>query len=848
MSKSPKPTGKKGDALIPIQFSSEDSLRELTYLVTSESQLGIYDDFGTIFERRAAEVKGFREVSVQRRVRRKQEKVKAERAMAEEMLRQRNHDVQHLANLKKYGIVIQRTMRGYPIRKKYMVLRESLQERSVKRAVVIGIDRYDDSRLRSTTHNVVNALEMAVALQQLNFQVEVLIDNSSNASRYRPTRANIFRALEEVKQNTTDMVLVYIACHGVYAPVQGHNPYRAISKEIGGAQTPRTRLGIVLQRSINRSKNGGEDVKENVVRALLPCDAKVSRLSFDSVVTLEEIEEIVLNTGGPLIHGRRAAQRVLAIDTSHFGVHEGSQGFGYAFFGASTTREHLWDYPRPSSQNHEKYGILSLGLTKALTLACHRVLGMSIRGITKFVRAVMDQYEIPLTPKGSDWGDIPILSNERAAHFENLIQPSHTFSHFFEPDCHERVDEHTRPVVCKPSMCCARLYVVIDMLHSDRIDFESNDYLHDIATSVQSLCMDQPRWTHAMNSKVQVGCVEPSWQLLIGLNGTFVDVAKTKKGEGSVWDSVMVALLGNVGGRTYSVQTGKIFEGGLLLAITTQDPSDVTKCLGNLNKIADVLGFGYKTYSIKFALAAFMSQVQLETLTLLTRTTAAVKPKVDKIRPGAGGGKDDDVQDLLRAVRSRDETSPSSFSEDLQRSIVFSIVDARLLLPRVTDIPAPLADSLARRDKPLITPSGPMQVGTALFLCAVAGTPEAKARQIVEVAKVMQMYQPFRGIVYMYWEDVPGLSFDSAKEKFVKHLGRLKPHVPFPSLLLIDSAKKRNYLLKLWQDKAFFAANYVTQFSEEFLKGAMTDLLPPVRGSRVYGCGSTNSKFVLIQT
>lgn len=377
-------------------------------------------------DRRKAEIEARKE---RRRVRREKKRKDDE----ERRLLERRNNPQNLAV---YAAQIQKYFRGYPTRKKFLRLKDAFQDRQRKKAIIIIVDEYDDRRVRPPSLLARDAFEMARILQYWNFIVDIY-SSSSGDPQFRPTKANISRALEQAKATEPDTFLwVHVCGNGGTATVNGRNPHRQAQKEQLLLQTPRTRLLTALHLSHRRAAAGGASVGD-VCHFLLPSDGKSTRLTFDNITTFDEILDLFRFPASAKIFDHPAAQRVVTIEVAPFGFVEGHQGGGCAVFASTVTPQTIYELPPGSLGTAVNGGggsliepcraLLSGCLVEALRGGFWRKTEKS--GPTLFaadlsaaIEAAMLGMGIVGEKKGSSWSNIPILRGERVASSMSFVE------------------------------------------------------------------------------------------------------------------------------------------------------------------------------------------------------------------------------------------------------------------------------------------------------------------------------------------------------------------------------------------------------------------------------------------
>jgi hypothetical protein len=337
------------------------------FLGSEESQQELDDEFFemTNHEKRVLEKQKDR---IQERQRRRQERADAMRRKLEEQrfIEKRNNP----ENLAIAAAQIQKLFRAVPLRRLYERLVASNSERPKKHAMVISIDAYEDTRVRDPTIVCDDAFDIARAMQHTGFHVDFYSTKATNAA-FRPTKANISRALEHAVKNTgpDTMLWVHICGSGGIATVSGKNPFKAAAMDLAVKQTPRTRMIRALQTNHRAPGQAGGAGGGDLCKYILPSDARSSRLTYDTVISYDELLNVVDLRHCTTIHGCSIHQRVLTVDAVPFGTVEGQQGGGYGLIASTATGRAVVDLPTASQPNQvveTHRGILSRCVLRAL--------------------------------------------------------------------------------------------------------------------------------------------------------------------------------------------------------------------------------------------------------------------------------------------------------------------------------------------------------------------------------------------------------------------------------------------------------------------------------------------------
>jgi len=229
---------------------------------------------------------------------------------------------------------------------------------------------------------------------------------------------------------------------------------------------------------------------------------------------------------------------------------------------------------------------------------------------------------------------------------------------------------------------------------------------------------------------------------------------------------------------------------------------------------------------------------------------------------------------------------------------------------RLNDLDDAVYEAMRMRERPLpLSMPYPAMPGIALCVVAMAGTPEQRARQAIELSRAAAKFEVYSGIRFMLWDVTevlwtpPGVTAPTGgaaspsgaspggakagglagaiakstgnaytaaavagslpnqhqqqqqqqqqarREKLGKLLESVKGMIPstaFPALLVLDLFKRRYYQTRLGLTGSVYAAEQITQFCDDYSKGGLNDLLPPVKGCRVFGGSVVRTKYALI--
>lgn len=405
------------------------------------------------------------DVIEERRRRRQQRREEKKREEDQRRLAEMRNN---LSNLNTCAATLQKYIRRHLVMKRATLLRDSLADKMKKRALVIICNSFEDRRVVGDDQHVRAAFELVRTLQHLQFNVEVLSSvssdrlNSGQQPNKVPTKANISQALESIRAVSHEtLVWVHVCSVGGTGAVNGKNPFRQQGQ--AEARTPRSRLIRALS---NFESRAGGSVMGDVSRFIFPSDGRSARLTFDNIVTLEELLDVVHPRHTESIYKHTLAQRIVTFDISPIGCIEGHQSGGFAGLSSSASEHYFYDMaavrsntspaaasalvpsasatalalagmtaPPPAAPSHEAKGLyephtslLTHALIQCLVGHCwaevEGSLQLCIGFLTTYVSAMMRAQGASVRPEVKPvptWGDFTILSSERSSSGFNAL-------------------------------------------------------------------------------------------------------------------------------------------------------------------------------------------------------------------------------------------------------------------------------------------------------------------------------------------------------------------------------------------------------------------------------------------
>ena len=497
-------------------------------------------------------------------------------------------------NLAECAAKIQKVAKGRAVRDRFYQIKASLEDRPKKRALFIVVDRYDDKRIRPTNLLREDAVEMSKILREWGFHVDILCASSGIPSA-QPTKANISNALAEAAKCGGDTMLwVHVCGSGGTASVNGKNPHRQAQKEKLMLQTPRTRLLRALESSHRKS---GSLASGDVCHFLMPSDGKSSRLSFENIITFDEILDVLDGKHGVEIYGRPLNQRIVTVDIAPFGWVDGLQGGGCATIASTATGQHFYEYSNPTPLDEvqpKRIGVLSQCLLECLrgaewkrpekkqlsiddsnepsesdfalqpsgsTTSGYRPPALpdpklapylTVSAVARYVEKTMESTYIACERRGHRWGDIPLLKGEKVnevnMYFEKIwattmtpIPPipgspeAETQSLTQSTVIGAKGAKKRKKTASMSRSCFACVDIRLDFTdEANRMEIFHPDFHTVISQYVTILSQQDPSQPpHRYYKAVFHPGFDGPPVLTIGINGTFIDVASKCKTKGA---------------------------------------------------------------------------------------------------------------------------------------------------------------------------------------------------------------------------------------------------------------------------------------------------------------------------
>lgn len=396
MSKSPTKAGAKGGtdsgAATAVELARDIKYAFESLLGTDYDVACLDEEYHNLLNHDRIKLQSEANIFEARKARRIQRRDELRRKEEEQRLWERRNNPENLAACARS---IQTAFRRWVEQSKFHELAFAYRDRNKKRAVIICIDGYEDRRVRMPSIVTRDGLEMARWLQIHGFQVDFLSTKQSSA--LRPTRANILEVLHNASRDQGSeegVIWVHICGAGGIATVSGRNPHK-VSAGLNAdgtavAVTPRTRLLKALKSyptfntaitptSSSTSPAAGASAASaapivahvgDQCHYVLPCDSKSVRLNFDSVITDDDVLDVLfprpqrmapssptassrnaahVHSTPVSIYGRSLLQRIVTMDIAPLGLVEGSRGAGFGLFSSSVTPTIVIDYPTPPS-------------------------------------------------------------------------------------------------------------------------------------------------------------------------------------------------------------------------------------------------------------------------------------------------------------------------------------------------------------------------------------------------------------------------------------------------------------------------------------------------------------------
>lgn len=315
----------------------------------------------------------------------------------------------------------------------------------------------------------------------------------------------------------------------------------------------------------------------------------------------------------------------------------------------------------------------------------------------------------------------------------------------------------------------------------------------------------------------------------------------------------------------YCVWAGKQEEGGIAIALNVRSLDELNAIINRSGLVfPSFLRVQPKTFRVEITLELVAPLVCLEQLRahahrwfdpIALRLGAAATAPNGKLMKPSPCCMDHTMaeQYLTQAVAQMQLRRPDEFIHRVAGSRFVRLLSISSQVHRLNDYDDAGLESLTRRERPHGAATMFTHHGLAVCCALLSGTPEQKAKQSQELSKVASQYETCFGIRFFVWDAAEGLKVDPKdpfpKEKLSRLLDAIKAAVPssaLPALLIFDLFKKRYYRTRLVGNLTFYPAMQIASFCDDFLKGSLNELLPPVRGCRAIGAGISNTKYSLI--
>lgn len=183
--------------------------------------------------------------------------------------------------------------------------RMELFTKKERRAILIGVNKYKDPRIRDLGHSVEAIREVGNCLEQLNFKCEYLHDDLPEACL--PTRPNILRAVSACRQRDEILLVLFVGhvVHGQLAPPRSSPP----------------------------------------TRFLLPSCTSIN-FSTDNIITLPQMYALMTEDTVDVYDSKFKRKGILVVDGSFVGATQGSLSTGFAYVQSTSGAECGIEYKR----------------------------------------------------------------------------------------------------------------------------------------------------------------------------------------------------------------------------------------------------------------------------------------------------------------------------------------------------------------------------------------------------------------------------------------------------------------------------------------------------------------------
>jgi hypothetical protein len=337
------------------------------------------------------------------------------------------------------------------------------------------------------------------------------------------------------------------------------------------------------------------------------------------------------------------------MDIAPIGCIEGHFGGGFAVFGSSSTETKLYELP-PKHEGEKIYEPFVGLLTHAIVQCLLGHVWCKIDGtqrlyigcIAEYVSRFMDQQKLVTaeTRGMKGFGDFPVLEGDRVfAHMNYMdkiffatISGGPAFGVGAMPtasaaggavglrrsNAHVRAMFNVRPVVFQ----CSIRFDVAEA--STRVDVFDNEFPHVFTQLVTLLSQSDPSVPQHKQAKISMVAPQPSRQLIIGINATFMDIvarSKTKGGEAALWSEIVSALTNQSSTSIqYTAALAKEHEGGgVVLCISVNRVELFDRIVKNLSVIEQLLGASHNAIFVECSAEFWAPIGAVETLQLRAR-------------------------------------------------------------------------------------------------------------------------------------------------------------------------------------------------------------------------------------
>eukprot|EP01063_Lacrimia_lanifica_P022145 TRINITY_DN29829_c0_g1_i1.p1 TRINITY_DN29829_c0_g1~~TRINITY_DN29829_c0_g1_i1.p1 ORF type:complete len:880 (+),score=304.54 TRINITY_DN29829_c0_g1_i1:130-2769(+) len=724
-----------------------------------------------------------------------------------------------------------------------------------KRAYVVIVDQYAKGPVLESIR--APGVLVARGLQQVGFETEVWSGKAVNEAT-RPTRQNLENLFKMVAAAPPeDLVVVYIAGRGGKGVIPGVMPVKK-QNESKANLTPRARLREAL-RIHNKVTTGDA----SALRYLCPSNA--SKVSTDTVFRIDDLMDVVTSSPQHQIgyYSCATAQRVLLVDLYEAetlptgrspALPDCAVSGSYAMLGSTVTCQIAWEIPHQAGM-----------LTQALLRALHGFAttledGLTVTSLVKRIYRDLKKAKLPAPEVKDLWCRAadpeagvarpkhPILAikandaerrspNGEEGHAGRTAHPwervytspegeskglgGTSYVHLMSPRdplVTEIVSGTSRPAklpspASRPGMhrtpLSKRIFLCVTVTtptaHRERPLPQA--WVDDIVDYIQSVTQNQ-------ESKIGLGTAVDTKHVRIALSVPFAEVVEKQAG-GEVMEKL------GTGFKYDTAAFEKCGNGDATLVLTgVADDADLSAVAGHeaVKDVGDVVKL-YLFTNVRVALA-LTSMLKLNRGNLVTQAQAAAD---EHARQGARQSRMLSVFDRFQRLKTT--------------TVCPTVVGLEIGTHNILDVCN-------------VTFKG----FTYLVVLIITGdTQKAKATQLMAAEAVAKNYDPDRMPFYYldshtFRQEAKHYAKDDPLFCWLQGIHAASYPLPsscFPQVFLCDRQKQRHYTYSV--EKARNAtASTLTHFIEEMHKGNLEDLIPPVKGSKVSGWGSSSSKYVLL--